>query len=533
MKKIIIAAAALVLSLGKLHAFCGFYVAKADAKLFNKNSQVIIARDGSHTVITMSNDFQGDVKDFAIVVPVPVVLQSGDIRVVQQIIFDKIDAYTAPRLVEYYDENPCRVYDRLMYAPTSVKSSRADTERMVMEDEAKANGVTIEATYTVGEYDIMILSAKESDGLKIWLTQNGYKLPEDAEEVLDPYIHDGTKFFVAKVNLEQYKANGYSNLRPLQIQFDSPKFMLPIRLGMANANGTQDLTIYGFTRRGRMEVSNYRTTKLPTDREIPEFVQHQGLFGSFYTSLFDKAWRSEGRNSVMLEYAWDISGSQPVKCDPCPAPLVSFRELREAGVWWIEGNSWGDGYTGELFVTRLHARYSRDKFPQDLQFIATPNRQQFQGRYVVRHPASGPFDCEEGRQYQADLKRRKRLEVEELVALTGWDGSKFGWYFGGGEGKSGGVGFVEPLVSPDSAQSMLAMTQSSDSGLPNDDSVGKVSGTLGTGSDAFIARAQKSSTKSLGARMVIFISALGLLLAGLLVRKRIPQIRAGGPAVRP
>ena len=78
-----------LLGVGQANAFCGFYVAKADAKLFNKSSQVIIARDGEHTVITMSSDYQGDAKDFAMVVPVPEVLKESDIRVVQQYIFDK------------------------------------------------------------------------------------------------------------------------------------------------------------------------------------------------------------------------------------------------------------------------------------------------------------------------------------------------------------------------------------------------------------------------------------------------------------
>ena len=40
--------------------FCGFYVAKADTKLFNKASQVVLVRDGDRTVMTMANDFKGD-----------------------------------------------------------------------------------------------------------------------------------------------------------------------------------------------------------------------------------------------------------------------------------------------------------------------------------------------------------------------------------------------------------------------------------------------------------------------------------------
>lgn len=55
-------------------AFCGFYVAKADTKLYNKASQVIIARDSDRTILTMANDYRGNVKDFALLVPVPVAI---------------------------------------------------------------------------------------------------------------------------------------------------------------------------------------------------------------------------------------------------------------------------------------------------------------------------------------------------------------------------------------------------------------------------------------------------------------------------
>ena len=58
-------------------AFCGFYVAKADTELFNETSKVVIAKDGPRTILTMANDFSGDVEDFAIVVPVPYHSHSG------------------------------------------------------------------------------------------------------------------------------------------------------------------------------------------------------------------------------------------------------------------------------------------------------------------------------------------------------------------------------------------------------------------------------------------------------------------------
>jgi len=144
------------------------------------------------------------------------------------------------------------------------------------------HGVKVEAKYLVGEYDILLLSAKESSGLKTWLTENGYKIPEAANEVLQPYINSNMKFFVVKVN-EKEKENCLQFLRPIQISFNSPKFMLPIRLGMANADGDQDMIVYAFTKKGRIESTNYRNVLLPTGKNIPLFVQNN--FSNFYTNL--------------------------------------------------------------------------------------------------------------------------------------------------------------------------------------------------------------------------------------------------------
>lgn len=397
------------------YSFCGFYVARADASLFNHRSEVIMVRDGQRMVITMSNDFQGDVKDFAMVVPVPVVLQENDISIADRLMFDRFDAYSGPRVVEYYDDNPCHQY--LHYGNTRQFSSVAESS-MALEDEsvsARSMGVTIEATYTIGEYDILILSAKESGGLKTWLTQNGYKIPAQAEEVLDPYIKNGLKFFVVKVNLDQMAANGFQQLRPIQIRFNSDRFMLPIRLGMANAESAQDLVIYAITRQGRVETTNYRTVQIPTDRDVPLFVQRD--FGTFYKDLFDRSYQRENQKAVFLEYAWDVSPRNFVKCDPCVSTPPQPHDLVAAGAEWLAENP----HMGEAFFTRLHVRYTREKFPMDLQFQVTPNRASFQGRYVTRHPAKGDLSCDAGKQYLDELTQRRKREVDELQALAGWN----------------------------------------------------------------------------------------------------------------
>ncbi len=407
-------------------AFCGFYVSKADGTLKNKTSQVILVRDGEHTVITMYNDFKGNTKDFAMVVPVPVVLEKKDIKVVDQAIFNTLNEYSQARLVEYYDQNPCspgldedRLSGNILYAPTMNKAQGESMKR-------KDLGVRVEAKYLVGEYDILILSAKESTGLKTWLDENGYKIPSGADEVLEPYIKSNLKFFVAKVNEEEKKKMPGNFLRPLQISFNSPKFMLPIRLGMANADGDQDLLVYAFSRKGRVECTNYRTMSLPTGNKIPLFVKNN--FSNFYTNLFQHQWDKEGQSAVWLEYAWDVSPSSYYHCDPCIATAPSAQDLVQAGVWWInrDGNDYSDyngqnDYSDKTFFTRLHIRYNRRAFPQDLMFQVTPNMETYQARYVITHPATGEFTCDAGKKYLKELKNRRADELENLAYLTGKD----------------------------------------------------------------------------------------------------------------
>lgn len=273
-----------LLSFAKAEAFCGFYVAKADTKIFNKASQVAMVRDGNKTVLTMANDFQGDPKEFAVVIPVPTLITKNQIHIAEKALLDHLDAYSSPRLVEYFDENPCevRMYETMMpsAAPMAKSAGAGSAQR------AKSLGVTIEAQYTVGEYDILILSALQSTGLETWLKESGYKIPEGASSVLGSYIKQNMKFFVAKVNLKEQNKLGYSYLRPIQVAFESPKFMLPIRLGTVNSSGTQELFIYTLTKKGRVETTNYRTVKLPTGDDVPLFVKDN--FGEFYKAMFSE-----------------------------------------------------------------------------------------------------------------------------------------------------------------------------------------------------------------------------------------------------
>jgi hypothetical protein len=395
-------------------AFSGLYVAKSETPLFNKASKIVLAWDNGKTAITMASDYEGDPKEFAVVVPVPTPIERKQISIVEMTEVDHLDAYSAPRLVEYDDPDPCASLARDKHVSYAARPPAAAG---AAQPAGRYAGVTVEASYAVGEYDIAVLSAEQSRSLVDYLADNGYRIPDGADPVLASYIKQKMHFFVARVNLDRMEAAGHRFLRPLQVRYDSPKFMLPIRLGTANADGPQDLIVLALTRKGRVETTNYRTVKMPSDVAVPLYVKEE--FGHFYAALFDRAVARQSMRAVFVEYAWDLGW-----CDPCSTDPMTRRELASLGAGWIGGDNDSPFRRGRgaesAFLTRLHIRYDAQHFPEDLILIETADRSNFQSRYMLLHPWRGAALCPAGRQYHADLPHRFAKEARALADLTGW-----------------------------------------------------------------------------------------------------------------
>ncbi|MBK7538306.1 MAG: DUF2330 domain-containing protein [Myxococcales bacterium] len=388
-------------------AFCGFYVSGSGAEMFNDATQVVLMRMGTRTVLSMQNDYKGPPEAFALVVPVPVVLQEPDVKTLTKDVFGRVEQMGAPRLVEYWEQDPCAPepdYSRMM--PASPTMSAAGGAPGAMAD---GTGVTVEAQFTVGEYQIVILSAKDSTGLDRWLRQEKYQIPAGAEPLLRPYVEAGLKFFVAKVDPQKVKfEDGRVALSPLRFHYDSDEFTLPIRLGLANSGGTQDLIVSILAPGQRYEVANYANATVPTNLDVKDEVRER--FGEFYAALFDKT-LEKNPGAVVTEYAW-----QATTCDPCPGPQLGMQDFSTLGADVLAGAK-GQAqpyHSSDFVLTRLHARYGKD-VTNDLVFkaaagivggreshgadgklesgAAPSGMNNFQARYAIRHQWLGPIQC--------------------------------------------------------------------------------------------------------------------------------------------
>src|SRR5687767_9048021 len=218
-----------VLAAQTAHAFCGFYVAGGDQQMFNEATQVVLMRMGTRTVLSTQNNYKGPPEAFAMVVPVPVVLQEADVKTLNREIFEHVEKMGAPRLVEYWERDPCSTEPEYEDMP---KGAGGSVRTASVADSKKDDlGVRIEAKFVVGEYQVLILSAKDSTGLDTWLKREKYTIPKDAEPLLRPYVEAGMKWFVAKVDPSKVKWVGEGNdkraeLSPLRFHYDSEEFAL-------------------------------------------------------------------------------------------------------------------------------------------------------------------------------------------------------------------------------------------------------------------------------------------------------------------
>jgi MYXO-CTERM domain-containing protein len=422
------AACAAVTALGfaaDAQAFCGFYVSGAEQEMFNDATMVVMMREGTQTVLSMRNTYEGPPGEFAMVVPVPVVLEQENVKTLTDELFTKVDKMAAPRLVEYWEQDPCQIggyYGGL----GMIGSGRGGGGLGMRSMSAGAdNLVKIEAEFDVGEYNVVVLSAKESNGLESWLRQEKYNIPDGAAGALAPYIQQGMYFFVAKVDPSKVTfKDGRTTLSPLRFHYDSKDFQLPVRLGLLNAKGAQDLIVHVLSREGRYEVANKPNVTIPTNLIVDGETREQ--YGAFYAALYDRV-TEENPGAVVTEYAWDA-----MTCDPCPGPTLTMSDLRTLGEDVIKpsaktpqpGLGRAFGGRGGWTLTRMHARYTKADLAEDLVFRraepiaggrgtpvgagallergvmgeqrAVPSAfNNFQGRYIMLNEWEGEIACEE------------------------------------------------------------------------------------------------------------------------------------------
>ena len=160
---------------------------------------------------------------------------------------------------------------------------------------------------------------------------------------------------------------------------------------MVNANGPQELFVYALTRNGRVETTNYRTVKLPSDMDLPVYREDRASSRSSTRRCSARRCARGRRARVFLEYAWDMGW-----CDPCAADPLTSDELRSLGVFWQDGGARQPA--AERVLTRLHVRYDNAHFPEDL--VSRNADARIPGALRAAAPWTGTATCDAAAAYR-------------------------------------------------------------------------------------------------------------------------------------
>lgn len=369
-------------------AFSGAYVGAQGDQPVNRESRAVMARAGQATTLTLFNDVRAGERVFGLVVPVPVEIDSGNVRTLDPAVMHGVEAYSAPRASTTSCEQLYFAQAPPPSEPLDLSCSFSsgeehdelwfDTGANDLSWEDQATGVTIEDRFTVGEYEAFVLQGSTGTGLEQWLSQEGLSLPPGADQVLDDYIADGHYFLALRVVLEEIPTDE-TWLTPVQIGYLAAEWTLPLRLGTLSSGGVQDLVLMLLTDAdmGQVGIGNYGPeSPIPSDCLLSDPAEMDQVYGELLAHSLGLPAQPEQLDGAQglawaVEHRWTDG-----QCEPCTEHGPLSRSDAEAlGL--------PDG-AEDYVLTRLRLRYTPQAMVEDPELVADGGRvEPVQMRYYV------------------------------------------------------------------------------------------------------------------------------------------------------
>ena len=227
--------------------------------------------DGRRTVVTIQPDYRGPAEDFALVLPVAGEVRAEDVKTLDKRLLERVDRFSAPRLLEVWEQDPCAARPR----PPTASAGRCEA---ATNDPRRPEPVQ---TFQDGEYSFMAPGPAESATIVAFLRARDYQVSDAAEAALLPHMAAGARFLIAEVDRRQvhFSADGEAVLSPLRFHYDGDRLALPLQIGTVNASGPQELVIHVLAAR-RHEPANAPSAIVPTAIDLR--VAARERFGPVY-----------------------------------------------------------------------------------------------------------------------------------------------------------------------------------------------------------------------------------------------------------
>jgi hypothetical protein len=259
------------------------YLPPLDRDIYEPNQLAMIVFDDVVEKIIFRVDYEGDVEDFAWVIPVP--------------------GY--PKLFPVEDEIFYELHE--LTKPVPPWSFGCGWGLVPPASGDGDEGVHIWEENQVGIYHTTTLSASDPNSLVEWLNNNGYAFPIEGQEILDYYVQKNWFFVAMKIQSEEIVNNSeyYTGaIQPIGIMFFSDEMIYPLKISSVSVPlwGTEVL-IYTFSdNRVTFPGAKEEYNKIVTPDELKEYPILQSLINETFvlTKLRETFAKNEMEDDLVL-----------------------------------------------------------------------------------------------------------------------------------------------------------------------------------------------------------------------------------------
>jgi len=316
-------------------AFPGFFAYRG-GKPVNRSTHVVLMKKDTTTVVTVMPDYEGDLKPFAVVLPVPDDVKAEDARTLRRDFVDRVDQISAPRFHEFWEMDPCEEGKREQEWERDLSvhgsgflgmdmGSGADDAATSMFKPGKEMLLAVDPDFKTGEQKFTLVSGADATDITGWLKRKGYTAPDGTNQAAEPYAKAGMSFLVAEVDSKKVELVGADRaiVSPIRYSTNKPVDVYST-LGLLNLGDAQELFVYVIHPDHRFEVKNYPNAFPPTNIEVDFKVKER--MGEFYAGVHDFM-RKKQPLAFLDEYAWPTKGCG----QPCPNEPLLLSELLTLG----------------------------------------------------------------------------------------------------------------------------------------------------------------------------------------------------------
>ncbi|NJK89124.1 MAG: DUF2330 domain-containing protein [Myxococcales bacterium] len=210
--------------------------------------RIVFALEGRHVVAHIQIQYEGAAEEFGWLLPVPSV---PEFSLGTEELFTRVLNSTQPR----YRLN--RTFSGQCQLESSAGGGFGRDQDSSFDAGAPNDGGVVVVEDSAGPFDYAVLRAHDRQEMFDWLDENRYFVPAGTDDVVEPYIAEGSYFLALKLK----SGETAGDIQPIVLRYESDYPMIPIILTSVAANPDMGIQVWVLGEH-RAIPRNYRHTIL-------------------------------------------------------------------------------------------------------------------------------------------------------------------------------------------------------------------------------------------------------------------------------